>query len=108
MHRAPEIHIKQRPPILDRDHLGFAHDDSTCIVKDNVQSTKDRLGSRKRMINVRWIGDVDVEHEQFVLWVARREILEYLGLPERRNDDLALLQDKLGQGSSEPRRCAGD
>ena len=55
------------------------------------------------MVDICLVGDIDFEHEQFVFRVARGEFLEHLGLPERRDNDFALIQDKLGQGSSKPR-----
>ena len=104
MYCAPEVHIEQSPNIIDRDHFSFSHDIySARVIEDDVQSSKDLFCSRKRMINVGLVGDVEFEHEQFVFRVARRETLEHLGLPEGRNDDFALIQEKLGQGSSEPR-----
>ena len=106
--RAPKIHLEQRACISVGGALDLAQNPEPGIVEHDVKSSKDLLGASKGGGDVRGTGDIEREDEELGRRVLLSERGENGGFAEGGDDDVALAEDDLGEGFSEPGGRAGD
>ena len=108
MCRAPEVDLEKVAGDLVWDALSLARKGVPGVVEDDVDAAEHLLGLGKGGLDLSGLRDVEAGDEQLLGGVLRLELVEDLGLAERRDDAVAVRKGAARPLEAEARGGAGD